>query len=167
MLAFFHISADISYFTWYQCSCPLHSFAPRLGSYLLRRSFYFSNHRLCHLCLYSQLPCGHISYKVGPRKRWGASWNGSGKSLSYNLNSFIMTAFRFHHHQPLFSCPELSMLLSRYQMLYETELKDFSGPSMGVYLRWPCCLPLLFFAYICFAVQLLNRNLLAWEGNKV
>ncbi|KAG5036345.1 hypothetical protein JHK86_017185 [Glycine max] len=53
----------------------------------------------------------------------------------------------------------------RYQMLYETELKDFSGPSMGVYLRWPCCLPLLFFAYICFAVQLLNRNLLAWEGD--
>ena len=65
----------------------------------------------------------------------------------------------------LFTCPELIILLSRYQMLYEMGLKDFSGPSMGVYPRWLCCLLLSFFAYICFAIQVLNRNLLGWEGD--
>lgn len=50
-------------------------------------------------------------------------------------------------------------------MLYEMELKDLSGHSMELYPRWLCCLLLSFFSYICFAAQLLNRKLLAWEGN--
>lgn len=43
--------------------------------------------------------------------------------------------------------------------------KDLSGHSMELYPRWLCCLLLSFFSYICFAAQLLNRKLLAWEGN--
>jgi len=77
-----HISADISDSVRYKYSCSVHSFAPWAGCYLLRGSQYLSDHCVCHLCLHSQLPCCHLSYEVGARKRWGTSWNGSGKSIS-------------------------------------------------------------------------------------
>lgn len=65
----------------------------------------------------------------------------------------------------LLLCLKLIILIFRYQMLYEMELKGFSGPNIAVYPRWHCCLLWLSFAYICFATQLLNRNHLALEGD--
>ena len=80
-----HLSADISYSPGYKCSCSFHSFATGIWGYLLHGSKYISNHCVCHLYLYSQLPCVNISYKVGACKRWGPPWNGSGNSISYGL----------------------------------------------------------------------------------
>ncbi|KAJ6773289.1 INORGANIC DIPHOSPHATASE-RELATED [Salix koriyanagi] len=49
----------------------------------------------------------------------------------------------------------------RYQMQYVMEQKASSGPSIVLFLRWHCYWHWLSSVYICSAVQLLNKNLLA------
>lgn len=61
--------ADISYSAGYKCSCPVYDFVVGVRSYLLHGSEYVSDYCVCPHYLYTQLPCGNVSYEVGACER--------------------------------------------------------------------------------------------------